>query len=315
MGSINIGQFLADLMEKGIISVTQMMTVLGLFNVASENTGQNESTEYANGYDLDNDHDDSLEHDSDYDLDNGHDDFPEHANGYDLDNNHDDFLEHDSDYDLDNDHDDFLEHANGYNLENNHDESLEHDNEYDFDNDHDESLEHANRYDLDNYHDESLEHANGNVLYSEHDDVYEYLDSAPYLVSSNAGYSELSDDRFDQFKFELSDGEFADGDLVDSGETLINKFELGRRGWKLDELDFDESLGVQVYGNEAFIVETEMERGSIEFKVYSDLDGDRIWTEVIEGELYSANSATNSIDLVGLVESGVVDPLMLGIGI
>ena len=299
MGSINIGQFLANLVEKGIISVTQMMAVLGLFNEASENTGQNESTEYANGYDLDNDHDDSLENDSDYDLDNGHDDFLEHANGYDLENNHDESLEHDNEYDFDSDHDESLEHANGYDLKNNHDESLEHDNEYDFDSD----------------HDESLEHANGDVLYSEHDDVYEYLDSAPYLVSSNAGYSELSDDRFDQFKFELSGGEFADGDLVDSGETLINKFELGRRGWKSDELDFDESLDVQVYRNEAFIVETEMERGSVEFKIYSDLDGDRIWTEVIEGELYSMNSATNSIELVGLVESGVVDPLMLGIGI
>lgn len=38
MGSIDIGQFLTILAERGAISVTQMMALLGLFTTASQNT-------------------------------------------------------------------------------------------------------------------------------------------------------------------------------------------------------------------------------------------------------------------------------------
>jgi len=331
MGNLDIGQFLNGLVERGIISVTQLMVLLGFFNTVSESADHDESPEQADGYGQGDDHDDSLEHANGYDLNDDRDDSLEHANGYDLNDDHDDSLEHAYGYDLDDDHDDSLEHANGYDLNDDHDDSLEHAYGYDLDDDHDNSLEHANGYDLNDDHDGSLEHANGRDLDNDHDDspvqsngyephdgyedAYEYLGDVPYAVRASSGYSELSDDRFDQFRFELGDGEFADGDLVDAGETLINKFELGRRGWKLDRLDVDESLSVQVYGNEAFIIETELEHGSVEFKIYSDLDGDQIWTEVVEGEVYSANTASTNVDLVGLVDSGVVNPLMLGITI
>ena len=150
--------------------------------------------------------------------------------------------------------------------------------------------------DNDGKHDESAEYVKG---------VYDH--SA--VVRSSAGYSEISGDRDDQYRFELNGSELADGDLVDAGEQIIAKYELGRRGWKFDRLDSDESLAVQVLNNEAFIIETEYERpGKVEFKIFSDLDGDQVWTEVVEGEVYSSST---SIDLVGLVNAGVIDPTML----
>ena len=182
--------------------------------------------------------------------------------------------------------------------------------------DHDESNEYVNGvYTGDSDHDESNEYANGVYVGdndSDHDDLNEYANGG-YIgtgsVRSSAGYSEISDDRNDQYRFELKGSELADGDLVDAGEQIVAKYELGRRGWEFDRLDSDESLSVQGYNNEAFIVETEYERpGKIEFKIFSDLDGDQVWTEIVEGEVYSSST---SIDLVGLVNAGVIDPAIL----
>jgi len=167
----------------------------------------------------------------------------------------------------------------------------------------------------DNDHDESNEYVNGVYVGdndNDHDDLSEYANGG-YVgtgyVRSSTGYSEISDDRNDQYRFELNGSELADGDLVDAGEQIVAKYELGRRGWEFDRLDSDESLSVQVYNNEAFIVETEYERpGKVEFKIFSDLDGDQVWTEVVEGEAYSSST---SIDLVGLVNAGVINPAML----
>lgn len=163
--------------------------------------------------------------------------------------------------------------------------------------------------------DESNEYVNGVYVGdndNDHDESNEYV-NVGYVgtgyASSSTGYSEISDDRHEQYRFELIGSELADGDLVDAGEQIVAKYELGRRGWKFDRLDSDESLAVQVFNNEAFIVETEYERpGNVEFKIFSDLDGDQVWTEVVEGEVYSSSTA---IDLVGLVNSGVIDPAML----
>jgi len=186
----------------------------------------------------------------------------------------------------------------------------------DNDNDHDESNEYVNGvYVGDNDHDESSEYVNGVYVGdndNDHDESNEYV-NVGYVgtgyASSSTGYSEISDDRHEQYRFELIGSELADGDLVDAGEQIVAKYELGRRGWKFDRLDSDESLAVQVFNNEAFIVETEYERlGKVEFKIFSDLDGDQVWTEVVEGEVYSSSTA---IDLVGLVNSGVIDPAML----
>ena len=164
--------------------------------------------------------------------------------------------------------------------------------------------------------DESDEYVNGVYIgdndSSDHDESNEYTNGVydgSAVARSSAGYSEISDDRNDQYRFGLSGSELADGDLVDAGEQIVAKYELGRRGWEFDRLDSDESLAVQVFNNEAFIIETEYERpGKVEFKIFSDLDGDQVWTEVVEGEAYSSST---SIDLVGLVNAGVIDPAML----
>jgi hypothetical protein len=231
----------------------------------------------------------------------------EYANGVHLDDN-------------DGNHDDSNEYVDGVLVgDSDHDESNEYVNgNYVDDNgrDHDGANEYVNGvYVGDSDHDESNEYANGMYVGDndrDHDDANEYANGG-YMgtgsVRSSAGYSEISDDRNDQYRFELKGSELADGDLVDAGEQIVAKYELGRRGWEFDRLDSDESLSVQVYNNEAFIVETEYERpGKVEFKIFSDLDGDQVWTEVVEGEVYSSST---SIDLVGLVNAGVIDPAML----
>jgi hypothetical protein len=221
------------------------------------------------------------------------------------------------------DHDESNEYVNGVYVgdnDNDHDESNEYVNGVyvgDNDNDHDESNEYVNGvYTGDNDQDESDEYVNGVYVgdndSSDHDESNEYANGVydgSAVVRSSAGYSEISDDRNDQYRFGLSGSELADGDLVDAGEQIVAKYELGRRGWEFDRLDSDESLAVQVFNNEAFIIETEYERpGKVEFKIFSDLDGDQVWTEVVEGEAYSSST---SIDLVGLVNAGVIDPAML----
>jgi hypothetical protein len=265
-------------------------------NVAldSSDAADDESNEYVNGvYVGDNDSSD-------------HDESNEYVNGV---------------YVGDSDHDESSEYVNGvYVGDNDHDESNEYVNGvYVGDSDHDESSEYVNGVYVgdndDNDHDESNEYVNGVYVGdndNDHDDLNEYANGG-YVgtgyVRSSAGYSEISDDRNDQYRFELNGSELADGDLVDAGEQIVAKYELGRRGWEFDRLDSDESLSVQVYNNEAFIVETEYERpGKVEFKIFSDLDGDQVWTEVVEGEAYSSST---SIDLVGLVNAGVIDPAML----
>jgi len=268
-------------------------------NVAldSSDAADDESNEYVNGvYVGDNDssdHDESNEYvNGVYVGDSDHDESSEYVNGVYVGDNGD------------NDHDESNEHVNGVHVgDSDHDESSEYvngvyvgDND---DNDHDESNEYVNGVyvgDNDNDHDDLSEYANGGYV-------------GTGYVRSSTGYSEISDDRNDQYRFELNGSELADGDLVDAGEQIVAKYELGRRGWEFDRLDSDESLSVQVYNNEAFIVETEYERpGKVEFKIFSDLDGDQVWTEVVEGEAYSSST---SIDLVGLVNAGVIDPAML----
>ena len=184
------------------------------------------------------------------------------------------------------------------------------------DSDHDETNEHVNGVYVghnDSDHDEPNEYVNGvYAADNDHDESNEYVNvvyGGSAVVRSSAGYSEISDDRNDEYRFELKGSELADGDLVDAGEQIVAKYELGRRGWEFDRLDSDESLSVQVYSNEAFIIETEYEGpGKVEFKIFSDLDGDQVWTEVVEGEVYSSST---SIDLVGLVNAGVIDPAVL----
>ena len=112
----------------------------------------------------------------------------------------------------DSDHDETNEHVNGVYVGHN-------------DSDHDEPNEYVNGvYAADNDHDESNEYVNGVYVGDNddngHDDSSEYV-SVVYggsaVVRSSAGYSEISDDRNYQYRFELKGSELADGDLVDAG--------------------------------------------------------------------------------------------------
>jgi hypothetical protein len=154
--------------------------------------------------------------------------------------------------------------------------------------------------------DEGLQHSESHTEAGPHwqSDVSGVVTIKPYRSYSKK----------DDFRFLLEDGSFADGDLVDAGEVVVAQYELGRRGWKLEGLDRDETLNVQELMGEAFIVKSELERdGSYEFEVYSDLDGDGIWEEVLEGRASIVDAPDGSVELVGLVASGQLSATMLGI--
>ena len=155
------------------------------------------------------------------------------------------------------DHDESNEYVSGVYVGDNHNEYVNGAYVGDNDNDHDDSNEYVNGAyvgDNDNDHDDSNEYVNGAYVGdSDHGNTSDgYSNSGTTLARSSAGYSEISDDRNDQYRFELNGSELADGDLVDAGEQIVAKYELGRRGWDFDRLDSDESLAVQVYNNEAF---------------------------------------------------------------
>lgn len=121
-------------------------------------------------------------------------------------------------------------------------------------------------------------------------------------------------DLLDQYRFVLSDGSLADGDLVDANENVAAQYELGRRGWKQDFLDRNETIDIQELANAAFIVKTEIERnGSAEFSIYSDVNGDGTWHEILEGYTTAAYVAEGSVDLVGLADAGLLEPAVLGL--
>ena len=135
-----------------------------------------------------------------------------------------------------------------------HDESNEYVSGVYVGDNHNEYVNGAYVGDNDNDHDDSNEYVNGAYVGdNDHGNTSDgYSNSGTTLARSSAGYSEISDDRNDQYRFELNGSELADGDLVDAGEQIVAKYELGRRGWDFDRLDSDESLAVQVYNNEAF---------------------------------------------------------------
>jgi len=82
--------------------------------------------------------------------------------------------------------------------------------------------------DNDGEYDESDDYASGiYVDDNDHDESNEYVNvvyGGSAVVRSSAGYSEISDDRNDQYRFELKGSELADGDLVDAGEQIVAKY-------------------------------------------------------------------------------------------
>ena len=101
--------------------------------------------------------------------------------------------------------------------------------------------------------------------------------------------------RAENYKFDLA------------GEEVTQAYELGKRGWKIDYADADESYSVLSVDGDTFIVKTEAEYVGAEFDIYVDRDGDGLWSKIAEGETTGDFlHADGSVDLVGIVNAGLL---------
>ena len=110
------------------------------------------------------------------------------------------------------------------------------------------------------------------------------------------------------YKFSLANGSNATGDFVAEGDTLTGMMELGRRGWKVDRIDANETLRVVEVNGDNLILKTKTQwNGEIDFSVFRDDDNDGLWTEIADGETLSAYvSIDGKVDLVGIVDAGLL---------
>lgn len=108
--------------------------------------------------------------------------------------------------------------------------------------------------------------------------------------------------------FSLADGSNAIGDLVAEGDIITGMMELGRRGWKADRIDANESLQVVEVDGDSLILKTEMQRdGSIEFNVFRDDNNDGLWTEIADGETRDVFvTLEGGVDVVGMADAGLL---------
>lgn len=97
-------------------------------------------------------------------------------------------------------------------------------------------------------------------------------------------------------------------DTINNG-TVTTAYELGKRGWKVDRIDYDESLSVVTVGQETYVLKTEDEYNGAEFDIYVDRDGDGLWSKIAEGETTDAYlNDDGSVDLVGIITDGILAP-------
>lgn len=111
-------------------------------------------------------------------------------------------------------------------------------------------------------------------------------------------------------RFTLDDGTLATGENAMSGDLITGAAELGRRGWKAEKLEAGETLEIVDTGTDRLILKSQAQRnGEIDFSIFRDDDGDGLWSEIAEGEARDAFvSAEGRIDLVGLLEAGLLQP-------
>ena len=108
--------------------------------------------------------------------------------------------------------------------------------------------------------------------------------------------------------FSLADGSNAIGGLVAEGDLITGMMELGRRGWKADRIDANESLQVVEVDGDSLILKTAMQRdGSIEFNVFRDENNDGLWTEIADGETRDVFvTLEGGVDVVGMADAGLL---------
>lgn len=126
-------------------------------------------------------------------------------------------------------------------------------------------------------------------VYSDQDGDGRYLETFELDVMNSLG------SRTENYKFDLS------------GDTVVTAYEGGRRGWKVDRVDYDEDYSVVTVGDETFVVKTEAEWRGTEFDIFVDRDNDGLWTKIADGESRGAYlTADGQVDLVGLVADGLL---------
>lgn len=108
------------------------------------------------------------------------------------------------------------------------------------------------------------------------------------------------------YKFSLANGGAATGDFVSEGDVIKGMMELGRRGWKVDRIDANETLQVVEVNGDSLILKTKSQRsGELDFSVFKDDDNDGLWTEIAKGETLDAFvTQDGAVDLVGIVDAG-----------
>lgn len=126
-------------------------------------------------------------------------------------------------------------------------------------------------------------------VYSDQDGDGTFIESFELDVVNSALF------RAENYKFNLA------------GDTVEAAYELGKRGWKLDRIDSDESYSVLTIGDDTFVVQTEADYNGAEFEVYVDRDGDGLWGKIAEGETSSDfMNLDGSVDLVGIVDADLL---------
>lgn len=113
---------------------------------------------------------------------------------------------------------------------------------------------------------------------------------------------------YEDTKFVLEDGSFADGTTLFESDVIVSQLESNRWGWKTERLDWDESLSAQEIDGSVYVVKTETHRsGALEFTLYRDDDADGLWTEVADGRAFAPfQDEFGGLDAVRLGDSGVL---------
>lgn len=112
----------------------------------------------------------------------------------------------------------------------------------------------------------------------------------------------------EEFRFTLSNGSLATGNLVSEADNITRMMELERWGWKTDYLNFNETLQVVDTGSDSLILKTQTRwNGELEFSVYRDDDNDGMWNEIAEGSTRESFVTTDGqVDLLGMANAGLL---------
>ena len=95
---------------------------------------------------------------------------------------------------------------------------------------------------------------------------------------------------------------------IESG-LVTTAYELGKRGWKIDRIEDEESYSVVTTDADTFVLKTEDDHDGVEFEVYVDRDGDGLWSKIADGNTTSTFlDGTGSVDLVGIIDAGLLAP-------